>query len=178
MKFSVQLVLAVLATAVSATPLIVQRDFNSISKVISDVQTKLDAVAASVSKDDTEGTLSSGKALISACQAGTSEVKKSQELALSDTAKLLGPVGTLKQHGQKLHDDFISKRGKIEGRKMCGKAREMLGQFSSSAHELIEAIISKVPQASRGIASSTAKEITDLIDDIKANFGPDKCKGA
>ncbi|RDA83998.1 hypothetical protein CP532_6959 [Ophiocordyceps camponoti-leonardi (nom. inval.)] len=178
MKFSVQVLLAVLATTVSARSLIFQRDFNSINKIISDVQGKIDVVDGAISKDDTEGTISAGKALISACQAGTSEVKKSQELPLSDAVKLLGPVGTLKEHGQKLHDSFITKRGKIEQRKLCGKAREMLGQFSSAAHELIEAMLSKVPQASRGIASGKAKEITDLIDDIKANYGQGKCKGA
>ncbi|RDA94067.1 hypothetical protein CP533_5297 [Ophiocordyceps camponoti-saundersi (nom. inval.)] len=178
MKFSPQLLMAVLATTVSATPLIFQRDYNSISVVVTNVQSKIDVVDVAINKDDSQGVISSGQVLISTIQSGTVEVKKSDELSLADAAKLLGPVGELKKHGQTFHDDLVAKLKRIEELKMCDKARELLGQFQSSARELIDAMLSKCPEASRQIAAGQAKEITDLIDDVVNKFGQGKCNNA
>ncbi|PHH60146.1 hypothetical protein CDD81_2064 [Ophiocordyceps australis] len=180
MKFFSQLTAVCLATGAYAAAL-VPRDAQTIKDVLGRVQGGVDNLDGTVKQfnGDVGPILSSADSLVATIRTGSDDVRNTAPVTdLNDAFSILGPVDELKQHVRTLADDFNAKKNDVSSAKQCGTTRGKLDDIGTNTKTLIDLIVSKVPPSTQGIARDRGKQITDILDEVKANYAADKCVDA
>lgn len=178
MHFSAPLILITAITG--AHSLVVQRDAAAILGVFKNVQTDIDGLDSAVKAwtSDPAPVLDGSNKLVATITKGTTTVKGSAELSLSDATGLLGPVKTLKEHAQTLVNDLKGKKDVVQKGGLCDAVSGQVSSIGDKSKQLIDATVSKVPEAAQNIAKEQAQGFIDILNDAKTAFSPANCKNA
>ncbi|KAK1766360.1 cell wall protein [Phialemonium atrogriseum] len=188
MKFGTQITLLSLALGVTARlqppshinrspPSLVERDLPTVTSVIAKVDSgikALDTAVQAFSGSDSDVS-SAGDALVSTIKAGTTTVDGSDDLSLADALGLQGAVTTLQGDANSLVDSLSAKKSAFEDAGLCASIRQQTTDISSASSDLIDAIVSKVPEAAQGIAKDLASGILKALAQAQSDFAEGSC---
>lgn len=179
MHFSAPIVLIAGITAVHSY--VVERDASVILGVFKNVQGDIDGLDSAVKAwtKDPSKVLDGSNKLVATITKGTTTVKGSPNLSLSDATSLLGPVKELKTHAQTLVTDLKGKKSSvIEKGGFCEAVSGQITAIGGKSKSLIDATISKVPASAQEIAKEQAQGFIDILNDAQTAFSPANCKNA
>lgn len=181
MKYS--LPLAALAAGVYATnipTIVLERDLATIQGVIGDVSTKLTALndAAKSFSGDAGALTKASTDLSSTIQSGTSTVKGTSALTLTDAVSLQSTVQGLQSNAQTLVDNLSSKKPAIQQAGLCDTVLQQSQGLSTDSQALIDAVVGKVPQEAQAIAQNLVAGFTATLQQNQANFAKGNCTNA
>ncbi|KAK2589982.1 hypothetical protein QQS21_012336 [Conoideocrella luteorostrata] len=178
MKFASSVLL--LTVASGAYSFVIQRDLKAITGVLTAVQGDIDGLDNALKgwTNDPKSTLDAANKLIATIKAGSGTVSGSEPLQLADATQLLKPVQELKSHAQTLVNDLKGKKDQIQTQGLCDVVRGEIGDINTDSKSLIDATVSKVPEAAQGIAKEQAQGIIDVLNDATQAFSADNCKNA
>lgn len=180
MKSVASLTLALAASIVAAQDEIlpIKRDVATISNVIMQVTTSLNQLDASVKAfngqsfsqlatdaGNVKTTLANGAKQIS----GTSNITAQEAVQLQSS---LSPVQTA---GTNLINDLSAKKPQIQQASLCQTVQQQTQEIGTSAKDLIEATVSKVPQNLQAVAGQLTSQLTSQLSDVSLNFAPGNC---
>lgn len=171
----------VIAAALSGVHgLVVQRDASVILGVLKNVQTDVEGLDSAVKAwtNDPAPVLDSSNKLVATISQGTSTVQASAPLSLNDSIGLLGPVKDLRAHAQTLVNDLKAKKDVVQKGGLCDAVSSQISSISDKSKGLINATVSKVPQAAQDIAKQQAQGFIDTLSDAQTAFNKDNCKNA
>lgn len=188
MKFGTQITLLSLALGVTARlqppshinrspPSLVERDLPTVTSVIAKVDSgikALDTAVQAFSGSDSDVS-SAGDALVSTIKAGTTTVDGSDDLSLADALGLQGAVTTLQGDANSLVASLSAKKSAFEDAGLCASIRQQTTDISSASSDLIDAIVSKVPEAAQGIAKDLASGILKALAQAQSDFAEGSC---
>lgn len=183
MKFIIfsALALGACATVLDDTPSKVGRDLPTITGVINNVGSKLnalDAAAEAYNGGDATALINAGDALQQATEQGTTQVQATSNLSLSDAVSLQGTVGTLQTSADKLVSDLAAKKPQIEKANLCSQVLNQSTQLNDQSRALINAITSKVPAEAQSIASSLVAGFISALQQNQATWANGNCTNA
>lgn len=188
MKFGTQLSLLALALGVTARvqpptnvvrspPSLVERDIATVTSVIADVDTGIKALDKEVKafSGDEGAVTKAAEDLISTLKSGTETIKGSDDLSLSDALALQSVVKNLQGDADTLVDDLTSKKSDFEAAGLCSTVRKETTDISTASKALIDAIVSKVPEAAQDIAKDLASGLITSLDKAQSEYAEGSC---
>lgn len=180
MKFSSQLAILCLATGAYSRAVVEERDLQTVTGVLTQVQTGIDSLDSVVNafNGDPAPLQSKSGQLVSIINAGITTVQASTLLTASETVALYNPVNELKAHAQALSDDLKGQRPAIQTARLCDVTRQQISDINSASQALITAIVDRVPPAGKSLAQMLADGITQVLNGAQANFAPGQCTNA
>ncbi|EGY23579.1 uncharacterized protein VDAG_05017 [Verticillium dahliae VdLs.17] len=102
----------------------------------------------------------------------------SQQLMEHETVQLQQLVGSLQTNGQSLVQNLQDKQPAFQQANLCDVVRAQVGEVTTGASGLIDAIVSKVPQAAQQIAAQMAAGFTRSLQDSAQGFSSQSCVNA
>ncbi|KAH8880547.1 cell wall protein [Thozetella sp. PMI_491] len=162
-----------------ATP--VERDIATISSVVADVGTKLAALDTAVKAfkaSDTAALTNLNDAamkLSTTITSGTTAIAASSNITLNDAITLQSQVSGLQGSGTSLVSDLEGKKGDIQTAGLCDVVLQQVTGINDNAGKLINAIVSKLPEAAQSIAASQTAPFTDSLKQTENAFAAGNC---
>ncbi len=180
MRFTASVVLFAAAATASAKPLVIERSLASITDVLNSVQTSIDGLDTAVKglTTDAAPVLAASNKLVGTIGSGTTTVQASAGLALFDALGLLAPVEGLMKHAQTLLVDLKGKKDIVQKNGFCQAIGTQISAINDKGNGLINATVSKVPEAYQGIAKGLAQGFADIFDDAQDTFSAGNCVNA
>ncbi|KAK0384873.1 hypothetical protein NLU13_7351 [Sarocladium strictum] len=176
MKFSASLLVAsAFASSVFAlVPSKPTRDIWVLNEVNSDIIDLNNAVTAYTGGTGTT-VISRADTLIGTLNAGVTTANAQPMLTLSESLALQGPVQTVTGSTRDLVDDLTAKRPLIISNGLCATTRGRVNTINTSANNLINAIVAKVPAAAQSIAERLVSDLRAELARAKTNFSTSNC---
>lgn len=174
MKFFLLSALAVSAFANE----IFSRDLDTIKGVLSNVGTNLAGLSTAVKafNGNPEDLLKAANALQAALDDGKAKVDPTGQLSFTEAIGLQGPVGDLQKQGDALLADFKAAKDKIAGAGLCTVTLDQVTIVNKKSNDLINTIVSKVPEAAQGIAKNLSAGLIKDLQDAQDTYSGDNCK--
>jgi hypothetical protein len=161
-------------------PSLVERDVATISNVVMEVDMgikNLDSAVQAFNRDPTPLQMASMN-LQNTIKTGTKSIQATSEITLQDAIMLQTFVTSLQGDGQSLVTNLESKKADFEKAGLCDLVREQVSSVSSSGSALIDAVVSKVPESARTIASQLAGGFTATLAQSEGSFAAGNCTNA
>lgn len=182
MKVSASISIAVFSTAaLSGLAPIKARQIDVITSILESVGEGIegvDSAATAYDGSDSSGLISASEDLVSTINEGTTTAEGSEDLDLEGALGLTGPVEELTDQATALVDNLTSKRDLIAENGECGTTREQVSNINTASNELIDAVISKVPEAAQDIAEGLAADLRAVLEEAQENFSEANCVDA
>ncbi|KAM5345107.1 hypothetical protein ACJ41O_010969 [Fusarium nematophilum] len=159
-------------------PSLVERDLATVTEVLNDVGSgidNLDSAVKSFNGGDSGPVVDAAESLVSAINDGKSRVDDSDDLSLSDALALQDPVEDLTDKAQTLTDDLKDRKSAIQEAGLCGTTRSQITDINSASQELIDSVVSKVPEGAQSIARELASALIDVLNDAQDAFSESNC---
>jgi hypothetical protein len=158
-----------------------ERDVATISQVITDVGTgitSLDTAVKAFSASDSASltTLNSAASMIvQTLKDGTSKIQATANISLNDAITLQSQTTGLQSTGQSLVSDLTSKKSEVEKAGLCEIVRQQVTGVSDNTKSLIDAIVSKIPEAAQAIAGQQTAGFTTALQSIQGVYAEGNC---
>jgi hypothetical protein len=107
--------------------------------------------------------IAKSEAVAKAIAAATAQINQAKELTIVEAAGVLTPSKTLETKTKKTIDDLIAKKEIINKGGQGGTVKAQLTAQANGAKTLSDAVVSKMPSATKSIAQNQAKAISDQI---------------
>jgi hydrophobic surface binding protein A len=142
----------------------IESGFNAIGTALDTLDTAVlaltDGNVAAQAKDLT----AKSEAVAKAITAATAQINGiAKELSIVEAAGVLTPSKTLETKTKKTIDDLIAKKDLIAKAGQAGTVKAQLEAQAKGAKTLSDAVVSKMPSATKSIAQNQAKSISDQI---------------
>ncbi|CRK17087.1 hypothetical protein BN1723_011217, partial [Verticillium longisporum] len=161
-------------------PALVVRELAIVTGVINQVATDIGSLDQAVQAFTTDPTQvqQASQQLMDTFRQGTASIQASNELTLQETVQLQQLVGSLQTNGQSLVQNLQDKQPAFQQANLCDVVRAQVGEVTTGASGLIDAIVSKVPQAAQQIAAQMAAGFTRSLQDSAQGFSSQSCVNA
>ncbi|KAM3505605.1 hypothetical protein MY11210_007893 [Beauveria gryllotalpidicola] len=176
MKYASALTLG-LAAAASAS--IAERDAGQYQNVITSITTAVDNLDSAVqdySGGDKQPVMNASDALVKALDDGKTTIDGLANLSAGDAGPLTGDLTSLSAKSQTLTNDLKAKRGDVAKAGECDSVRSALGDINTSAQNLVEAAVSKIPKGLQSIASGFVSQFTNSFNQTQDFFSTANCQ--
>ncbi|KAM0328825.1 hypothetical protein ACHAQA_005241 [Verticillium albo-atrum] len=161
-------------------PALVARELAVVTGVINQVGTgiaSLDRAVQGFTNDPTAVQQASSQ-LINTFRQGASSIQGTTELTLQEALQLQQLVGGLQTNGQSLVRNLQAKKPAFQQANLCDIVRSQVADVTTGASTLIDAIVSKVPQAAQQIAAQMAAGFTRTLQESAQSFSAQNCVNA
>ncbi|EEY20370.1 cell wall protein [Verticillium alfalfae VaMs.102] len=161
-------------------PALVVRELAIVTGVINQVGTGIASLDQAVQAFTTDPTQlqQASQQLINTFRQGATSIQGSTELTLQEAVQLQQLVGSLQTNGQSLVRNLQNKKPAFQQANLCDVVRAQVGEFTTGAGSLIDAIVSKVPQAAQQIAAQMAAGFTRALQESAQGFSSQNCVNA
>ncbi|TLD30893.1 hypothetical protein PspLS_02533 [Pyricularia sp. CBS 133598] len=163
-------------------PTKVERDLATISRVVTDVDSKIKDLTDSIKNfnGDPSGLSKASSTLTSTLKQGASDVSAGTSITLNEAITLQAQVSGLQSDSNNLITALSDKKKAFEDASLCGVIYQQSGDLGTNAKSLIDAVVSKVPQDVQSLAQQVASGFSKTLMDTQAQFAPGNCtnKGA
>jgi len=177
---STTIVTCLLAVATSASEILLSRDLATVTTVITTVDTNIKALTLAIQGFTSDPTQlnSASQSLLSSIRQGTASISASTELSLADAISLQQTVASLQADGEALVAGLAAKKTAFEQAGLCTVVFNTATELGAASKALIDAVISKVPEAARGVAQNLVSGVVTTLQKSTENFAPGSCTNA
>ncbi|TWU76909.1 hypothetical protein ED733_006801 [Metarhizium rileyi] len=172
MKFPVLATLTLVSGAFAGV--LVQRDLATIKSAMSSAGTgidKLDAVVKAFS-GDSGPLVAASEELVKTLKDGKASVDPTAELSLADALGLQAPAQELQTKGDALLADLKAQKDAIAKNNICEQTFQQASGINSASKDLINSVVSKVPESAQGIAQGIVAGLLKALQEAQDAFSP------
>ncbi|EHA52487.1 cell wall protein [Pyricularia oryzae 70-15] len=158
-------------------PTKVERDLATISRVVTDVDSKIKDLTDSIKNfnGDPAALSKASSTLTSTLNQGASDVSAGTSITLNEAITLQAQVSGLQSDSNNLISALTDKKKAFEDASLCGVIYQQSGDLGTNAKSLIDAVVSKVPQDVQSLAQQVASGFSKTLMDTQAQFAPGNC---
>ncbi|PHH88924.1 hypothetical protein CDD83_6886 [Cordyceps sp. RAO-2017] len=182
MKFTA-VTLACLATGIYARASdpptkVYERDIATVTGAIEDVGKDIDGLGSALQgfKSDPQPVKDAADKLIGTLGDSKSKVDGSDKLTLADALGLQEPVKALQTKSEELVKGLKGGKTRIQDGGYCKLVREKVNSIDKGSNDLIDSVVSKVPESAQDIAKSLASGLQKVLAEAKTEFNEQNCK--
>ncbi|KAK2595615.1 hypothetical protein QQS21_006662 [Conoideocrella luteorostrata] len=114
--------------------------------------------------------------LIQSLKDGKAKVDPTDALSLGDALGLQDPAKDLQSKADTLLADFKARKDAIAKNGFCETTFTKSSAINAASKDLIDSIVSKVPQSAQGIAKNIVAGFLKTLQDAQDTFSPENCK--
>ncbi|KAJ2896077.1 hypothetical protein MKZ38_005905 [Zalerion maritima] len=180
MKAVTPLLLTAVGLSSSAGASLSERDLATINSVITQINTDLSALDTAVEAFSSDGTqvTSASSTLLSDLMSGTTTVSNTEAITLQEAIGLQQSTAALQTTSTSLMSNLEMKKSAFEQANLCDTVRDQVSELSTQSQNLINAVVSKVPEAAQQVASQLVSEFTATLQQSEASFSTGNCSNA
>lgn len=182
MKTSASITLALAASVLAVPqqwdPLPNKRDVATIQSVISSVSTALTQLDTSVKAfngQDFTALATDAANVKTALDTGTQQITATTPISAQDAITLQSSLAPVQSTAASLVSDLQAKKPQIEQAGLCQIVQQQTAGISTSASNLINATVTKVPANLQAVAGQLTGQFTSQLSDTSLAFAPGNC---
>jgi len=164
----------------ASSELLPPRDLATITAVVGTVDTNIKALTIAIQGFTSDPTQlnSASQSLLGSIRQGTVTISASAELSLADAISLQQLVASLQADGEALVSGLATKKRTFEQAGLCSVVFKTATDLGTASKALIDAVVSKVPEAARGVAQNLVSGVVTTLQKSTEDFAPGRCTNA
>jgi hypothetical protein len=175
MQFKTFFGMAMLASAVVASPIVEKRDAKPITDSLAQISKSIQAMTAGVAAFDGDAVkgaaiLVQAESLLDVLSNSAKTIDPTPVLALNDAVQVLAPGNALITDVQKVIDALISKKPEFDKSNLSSVVTSTLNKFKTGAQTLLKSVTGKLPTNVSSVGDSIGKQIYAALDKGIAAF--------
>lgn len=182
MKTAASITLALAASVLAAPqqwdPLPEKRDVATIQTVITQVSnalTQLDSSVKAFNGQDFTGLATNAANVKTALDTGTQQITATTPITAQDAITLQSSLAPVQSTAASLVTDLQAKKPQIQQAGLCQIVQQQTQGISTSASNLINATVTKVPANLQAVAGQLTAQFTAQLSDTSLAFAPGNC---
>lgn len=177
-SITLALVASVLATPQQWDPLPNKRDVATIQTVITQVSaalTQLDTSVKAFNGQDFTALATDAANVKTALDTGTQQISATTPISAQDAITLQSSLAPVQSTAASLVSDLQAKKPQIEQAGLCQIVQQQTQGISTSASNLINATVTKVPANLQAVAGQLTAQFTSQLSDTSLAFASGNC---